>query len=380
MKFVTYAQTLHDLSRIKNLGMTEVILGHIDFSRFGKLSDDDFKNLANRSKELNLRVILEWDILMTEDKFHQLQNKIFDLLPYAEALRVQDPGAFEWCLKNTNHPLQFIAENGNHNIRALEAWIEHAQGRLERIVLSLELPKNKIQEYCEQLKTPCELLGLGRILLFYTPRQLLAPLQDDKVSYNDELVAIGESEESPHKGFPIIENRHGTFMFHIKEFCVLEYAQELEDYGLSSLRLDLRWTDFSVIDLIMSYMKKEINFEELKNTYPQDLMKGFYLTNKTDVLFPKLKNHRLQNRQGDYIGEVIEAEKGSHLAIHIKNERGLKKSDRLRIIHPKGDEFFINIYSLRNLALEDVEIASNDSVAIIQFASGVWVKSHVFYA
>jgi putative protease len=360
--------------------MTEVILGHIDFSRFGKLSNDDFKNLANRSKELNLRVILEWDILMTEDKFHQLQNKIFDLLPHAEALRVQDPGAFEWCLKNTNHPLQFVAENGNHNIRALEAWIEHAQGRLERIVLSLELPKNKIQEYCEQLKSPCELLGLGRILLFYTPRQLLAPLQDDKVSYNDELVAIGESEESPHKGFPIIENRHGTFMFHIKEFCVLEYAQELEDYGLSSLRLDLRWTDFSVIDLIMSYMKKEINFEELKNTYPQDLMKGFYLTNKTDVLFPKLKNHRLQNRQGDYVGEVIEAEKGSHIAIHIKNERGLKKSDRLRIIHPKGDEFFINIYSLRNLALEDVEIVSNDSVAIIQFAGGVWVKSHVFYA
>jgi hypothetical protein len=150
--------------------------------------------------------------------------------------------------------------------------------------------------------------------------------------------------------------------------------------GLSCLRFDLRWTDFSYLDSAMSVIKNEKTFEQFKMSFPQDLMKGFYLTNKTDVLFPKLKNHRLQNRQGDYIGEVIEAEKGSHLAIYVKNELGLKKSDRLKIIHPKGEEFFINIYSLKNLALDDVEAVAGDSVAIIQYASGVWVKSHVFYA
>lgn len=42
MKITTYAQTLHDLNIIKDQGIDEVILGHKDFSRFGKLSSEEF--------------------------------------------------------------------------------------------------------------------------------------------------------------------------------------------------------------------------------------------------------------------------------------------------------------------------------------------------
>jgi hypothetical protein len=108
-------------------------------------------------------------------------------------------------------------------------------------------------------------------------------------------------------------------------------------------------------------------------------MRGFYLVNKTDVLFPKLKNSRLQKREGDYVGEVLEAEKGSHLAIMVKNPTGLKKSDEIKILHPKGHVIEARIYSLKNLALEDVEEVPAGQMAIIQFIGGVWVKSQVFY-
>ena len=108
-------------------------------------------------------------------------------------------------------------------------------------------------------------------------------------------------------------------------------------------------------------------------------MRGFYHVNKTDVLFPKLKNHRLQSREGEYIGEVLEAEKGSHLAIFVKNAKGLKKTDKLKIIHPKGEIFEAMIYSLRNLSLEEVEYVEPQKTALIQFVGGVWVKSQVFY-
>jgi len=382
MKLTTFAQTLNDLSRIKEEGFTEVILSHRDYSRFGKLSTEEYVELTNRARELALRTIFEWDILMTENTFSELASKANDLFANADALRVQDPGALEWCLKHTDKPLQFIAENGNHNLEALKGWIDHAQGRMDRIVLSIELPKKTIEEYASKLETPCELLGLGRILLFYTPRSLLSSLTDDKRAFNQELTAIGESEESPHKGFPILENRHGTFMFHIKEFCLLEYAQELSDMGLGHLRIDLRWTDFGLVSPVSSLVKKFETqaFEEFKAAYPQDLMRGFYLVNKTDVLFPKLKNHRLQKREGDYAGEVMEAEKGSHLAIMIKNTRGIKKSDRLKILHPKGEVFEVGIFNLRNLAMEEVDEVAAGSIALIQFVGGVWVKSQVFYS
>jgi len=381
MKLTTFAQSLNDLNLIKDQGLQEVILGHQDFSRFGKLKTEDFFEFSRRAKELGLKVIFEWDILMTENTFLKLALEIAPFLDSFDSLRVQDPGALEWGFKNTTKPLQFIAENGNHNLPGLQGWIDHVQGRMERIALSIELPKIKIEEYCKILKVHCELLGLGRILLFYTPRQLLSPLSEDKLSFNQEISAVGESEESPHKGFPIIENRHGTFMFHIKDFCLVDFAHELKSLGLGFFRIDLRFSAFDQLKELKALTEdfNEDSFREFKEKYPQDLMRGFYLVNKTDVLFPKLKNHRLQSREGNYLGEVLEAEKGSHLAIFVKNSKGLRKSDKLKIVHPKGEVFEALIYSLRNLSLEEVDYIEPQKTALIQFVGGVWVKSHVFY-
>lgn len=380
MKLTSYGRSLHDLNILKDQGFEEVILEPKSLSRFGKLSNEEFVALATRAKELGLRVLLEWDILMTEDVFTSKLKEISNYIAHADAIRVQDPGAFGWVVRNTDKSLQFIAENGNHNLPALEGWVELAKGRLERLILSIELSKTAIQDYVQKLNVPCELLGMGRILLFYTPRPLLSALAPEKMSMNGELAVLGESEESPHKGFPIVENAHGTFMFHIKEFCLVDFAHELREMGLSYFRIDQRW-DNQLVGEISSLVKSfdATQFDAFKEKYTQDLMRGFYLVNKTDVLFPKLKNSRLQKREGDYIGEVLEAEKSSHLAIMVKNPKGLKKTDQLKILHPKGEIFETKIYSLRNLSLEEVDEIAAGNLAIIQFVGGVWVKSQVFY-
>ena len=107
-------------------------------------------------------------------------------------------------------------------------------------------------------------------------------------------------------------------------------------------------------------------------------MRGFYHVNKSDVLFPKLKNMRLQNRQGDFIGEVLEAEKSSHLAILVKNAKGFRVGDKFQIIHPKGEIFEGEVHSLRNVNLEEVSEIPQGDLALIPFIQGVWVKSQLF--
>lgn len=381
MKLTSYGRSLHDLGRLKDLGYDEVILEPKNLSRFGKLTSEEFISLSVRAQELGLRVLLEWDILMTEDVFTTKLGEVKNLIHHADALRVQDPGALNWAINNTQKPLQFIAENGNHNLKALLGWIELSEGRLERLILSIELSKSTLEEYTKILPISCELLGFGRILLFYTPRALLSALVPEKISQNEEFSAVGESEESPHKGFPLVENQHGTFMFHIKEFCLVDYAHELKNMGLSYFRIDQRWEETSYLPEISKLVTgfSLESFEDLKLKYSQDLMRGFYLVNKTDVLFPKLKNSRLQQREGDYIGEVLEVEKSSFLAIMVKNTKGLKITDSLRILHPKGEIFEVKIYHLKNLAFEDVEFIQAGDIAIIQFVDRVWVKSQVFY-
>ena len=380
MKLTTYAKNLHELNVIKSQGLVEVILEPKSLSRFGKLSNDEFIVLADRCSQLGLRVLLEWDILMTENVFVSKINDVKLLLPYTSALRVQDPGALHWAIENTDRPLQFIAENGNHNLKALQGWIELAEGRIERIVLSIELSKSTIEEYTLKLKTPCELLVFGRILLFYTPRPLLSSLSSEALAHNEEIAAVGESEESPHKGFPLVENTHGTFMFHIKEFCLIEYAHELRAMGLSYLRIDQRWEKSYITEIINLILNFDVlGFDAFKELYHQDLMRGFYLVNKTDILFPKLKNSRLQKREADYVGEILEVEKGSHLAIMVKNSRGLRITDLIKILHPKGEVFESKIYFLKNLDLEEVEFIPAGHLALVQFIGGVWAKSQVFY-
>jgi putative protease len=381
MRLTTYARSLHDLNVMKDLGYEEVILEPKSLSRFGKLPSEEFITLSKRAKELGLRVLLEWDILMTEDVFASKVSEAKELSAFADGIRVQDPGALNWILENTQKPLQFIAENGNHNLKALQGWIELAEGRMERMILSIELSKTAIELYTKELNVPCELLGFGRILLFYTPRPLLSALLPEKISQNEELAALGESEESPHKGFPLVENQHGTFMFHIKEFCLLDYAHELASMNLGFFRIDQRWENPSRLVEASSLVKSfsQESFDHFKDLYSQDLMRGFYLVNKTDVLFPKLKNSRLQQREGNYLGEVLEAEKASHLAVMIKNAKGLRITDCLKILHPKGEEFEVKIYSLRNLSLEDVDFVPAGQIALIQFVGGIWVKSQVFY-
>jgi putative protease len=378
MNVTGFAQNQHDLSLLKDSGATEVILGMREFSRFGRLEHDSFMKLSTSAKSLGLRVIFEWDILMTADSFNLCASKMIDYEAHFDVLRVQDPGAFHWAVHRLEKPIHFIAESGNHNLEALKGWCEAGGSKLERMILSIELSRDSLKEYCSKLPVPCELLGLGRILLFYSPRSLLAPLNPEKIVVNEEIEALGESEESPHKGFPVLENRHGTFMFHIKEFCLIEYAQDLAGIGLSWLRIDSRFNEKSFFPEAVKIVKREAMFENFKSLYPQDLMRGFYHVNKSDVLFPKLKNFRLQNRQGDFIGEVLEAEKASHLAILVKNAKGFKVGDKFQIIHPKGEIFEGEVYSLKNVNLEEVSEVPAGDLALIPFIQGVWVKSQLF--
>ena len=378
MNLTGFANNQHDLSLLKDSGITEVIVGMREFSRFGRLEHDSFMKISTDARALGMRVIFEWDILMTEENFDVCAYKIHSYMEHFDVLRVQDPGAFHWAVHRSEKPIHFIAESGNHNLEGLRGWCEAGGKKLERIVLSIELSRDTLKEYCAKLPIPCELLGLGRILLFYSPRSLLLPLDPEKIGVNEEIEALGESEESPHKGFPVLENRHGTFMFHIKEFCLIEYAADLASIGLSWLRIDQRFNAKNFIPEAVKVVNREAMFENFKAEYPQELMRGFYHVNKSDVLFPKLKNFRLQ-RQGDFIGEVLEAEKASHLAILVKNAKGLKVGDKFQIMHPKGEIFEGEVHSLRNVNLEEVSIVPQGELALIPFINGVWVKSQLFF-
>ncbi len=376
-RFLTMATKIEELDLLSKKSFKEVIISHKDLSRFYR--GEEFSTLAFKAKELGIRVILLWDVLATEDEMaHKI--KIFEGIPkdLYDVVRVQEVGVLNYLLESSDTKIQFIAETGNHNLVGLKTWEGLIGNRLDRMVLSIELDKDKLTHYKSNLNCPLELQVLGPILLFYSPRKLLSPL-DPEVRENEQMRALGNSEESPHKNFPLLENRHGSFMFHIKDLFLLDRWDELEKTGIDFFRLDFHPGDLIKVINDFSWSNwSSLNGNKLKELYSKDVIRGYFQINKSDVLFSKLKNSRLQRKDEDYLGEVAEIVKSDYMAILVKAKKRLKLGDELKAITPEGKEIFFKVCDLKNSSYQNIEEFIDGHLVLLNYKKGVWPKSQIY--
>jgi putative protease len=369
MKLISFALTTEHVDLLISHGVQDIIVSCAELSRFHQNNLETLLSLTNYIKKKNAKVILEWDVLYPENTLPQALS-VFERLPLHDysAIRVQDPGLV-FHVKNNYPwlPIQLILETGNHNLIGLKTWEEYLGKQLEKLILSNELSREHLKSYAAELKTPIEVLIFGRILLFYGPRKLLSPVEKSSSS-NDYITAIGTSEESPHSGFPLIENRHGTFMFNVKDLSLMDHLQELDEIGISFGRVDLRFDNsIDQIGDLLSYKG------------PRPLIKGFYQINKTDVLFSKLKNKKTNRTDKNFIGVVVDVERDKGIAILVKCKNFTHESDsQFKIITPEGKEKILQRFSLRNSSNETIQKAKEGDIVICSFINGVSVKSQVY--
>lgn len=384
MRFLSYARTSEQLLAMRAAGLSEVILEHVDLGRLGTLDTPTLEKLALHARQLDLRPILEWDILMTTPSFEKALHTLSEIdLDLFEAVRVQDPGAYETILTQYPQlPIQLILETGNHNLTAIQNGCQLGAGRVERVVLSIELPKDRIAHAIQNLSVPVEILGLGPILLLYTPRHLLSNREKTTAQWLQEkarsselsplLSAIASGDEGHHQDFRVVENTHGTFLFHPKDYNLIEKRNELRDLGLHSFRVDLRLTPHPETLLA--------SFPEDLSSHPQKFTHCFYQANATDVLFKKLKNTTIQRHDAQYIGEVVESAKGSHVIIHVlgKNQ-SIQKGQSLRWINPQGQVFDTVVEKLINLDAQEVSKVSQGDYAVLPYLKKITAKTAVYH-
>ncbi|MBC7429041.1 MAG: U32 family peptidase [Bacteriovorax sp.] len=396
MKFVTYAENTTQLEELSILVETkriavselEVIVGTTAISRFSENTVAGLEEMIALNQKFKLPLVLEWDVLQQESLF-QKNAELVSRLPLHEfkAIRLQDPGALN--LVKEKFPwlkIQLILENGNHNYTGLTRWSDFLGLQLDRLVLSNELSREHLSKYAAELKTDLEVLVFGRILLFYSPRMLLSPIRKVEVQKNIQdlnIEAYGTSEESPHAGFPLIENRHGTFMFNVKDLYLLDHLEELRSLNIGAVRFDLRFDDsFGHLENCIDLFEKRIKPEdilEIKAEHPRPVIKGFYNINKTDVLFTKLKNKRIQRQDDNYIGEIVDVERDQQMALLIKSKHlSLKSGDQLQLVTPEGKTKTLGLNIFSDTSGVGKECATTNEVVLLPFMSGVVAKTQVY--
>ena len=395
MKFITYVETLAQLTSLNNLVMAknfdkknlEVIVGTSSLSRYSNTGLDELESMITANQKFHLPLVLEWDVLAQETLF-QANAELIARLPLHEfiAIRLQDPGALNLIKEKYSWlKVQLIMENGNHNYAGLTRWSDFLGEQLDRLVLSNELSREHLKNYTSKLTKGLEVLVYGRILLFYSPRLLLSPLKkiDLEKSLSHNIEAFGTSEESPHAGFPLIENRHGTFMFNVKDLYLLEHLEELKSLNLAAVRFDLRFDESfkylgNMLDLFTGAVAHE-SLSEIRANHSRPMIKGFYNVNKTDVLFTKLKNKRIQRQDNNYIGEIVDVERDQQIALVIKSKTlSIQLGDEIKLVTPEGKVKTITLKSLLDTRKIGLNKASTNEVVLIPYISGVVAKTQVY--
>jgi U32 family peptidase len=239
-----------------------------------------------------------------------------------------------------------------------------------------------LMHYCQTLPVSCEVLGVGQILLFYSPRSLLTPHLPSEAEEIPVLQTNIVSTELPNRLFPTLETPHGTLMFFDKDQFILDHLEGLRESGCHRIRLDLRHLgqdgdSAREIDIISQQALADP--AKLRSQWPRETRAPFFKANRTTNFFPRLKSKLTGLRQETCLAESIAGEGKQYVV--FQSLRPFKANDIRCIKLPTGETLDIppNL-SLKNLRGELLEALEHPQIFITDWikkvASGSLLMGH----
>lgn len=378
-QFCTYVSHSSHLAHCQNTGINEVILEHQGLSRMGGLDTVSLLKLLDKFVGAGLTASLQWDLLQTETHFRQSIQILQELpLERFQAIRVQDLGAAEWIRRDHPRlPFHWIVEGSSHNLEGLLRWTNHFGQQLQRLVLSSELPGRMLKKCFSTLPVGCEILGLGRLPLFYTPRMLISPLTGQENSETTAMTARVAVEDTPQRKFRTLENVHGTFLFYDRDLFLLDHLEELRSWGLEVMRIDLRGIPFEMLRQINSaVVNRTISMKELKNRWPAKTFHGFFRANRTERAIKRMKNPHRALKNEPPVAFVLESAKSSYLALMVRQPFSV--GTNLWGVTPEGRNCEIPIHSLANLEQQPLNEALPDQIVLVPHVKFVTAQTLIY--
>lgn len=321
-----YWQNIRPLAR-----GNEVLLEHRQLGRLGELTTSQLIQTAHEVRADGGQPVLVFDIIAQDPQleaaavlFQQLDMTLFT------AVRVQDAGVAYFSQDQLPLPIQLILETGHHNLESYLSWVELLGARLQRIVVSNELPLGWVQQHRSKLPVGLEYLALGPILLFYTPRKLVSPWVADVGAQSWSW-----GSDSDRRRLPVHENHHGTYLYYEKLLFLLPHLNDMEKAGVDCLRLDLRLVDVQrLLEPLGSWLQDGSSLDRLRAELPRRATRGFFKSNRTDKQFVKLKRQRNVPEGLQWIGTVVDTRRGKFTVGHMNQP--LQVGDEVVLVNSLG--------------------------------------------
>jgi len=287
------------------------------------------------------------NIVANDNDFNEL-DEYLEILEKAkvDALIVNDIGLVSYISKKfPNLDIHVSTQANINNSYAADVFVKMGA---KRIVLARELNINQIKKLHEKLGDKIELESFvhGAMCISYSGRCLLSNYLTGRDSNRGACVQACRwkyfiREESRNDELEMQEDERGTYILNSKDLCLIDHLKELEDAGITSLKIEGRMkSDYYVASVVNAYRRALDGYKDFK-ALRDELEKTSHRRYTTGFYFGADDKEYIEDSMPvqTYIftAKVVEDAKDGHVKVEMRNR--FKKGDKLEIL--SADENFL---------------------------------------
>ena len=335
-------------------GADAAYMGLTEFSlrkNAGNFSEAELMEVSKLRRETGKRIYCTMNIIYHEEQIQKLRTMRDEIERWPfDAFIVSDIGAVPFFRDNfPERELHLSTQASCINSESAKMYRDMG---FKRIILGREASLDDIKRIKDAVpELELEAFVHGAMCMAYSGRCLLSAHlagrsgnQGDcahTCRWNYRLHYALEEEERPGVYYPIDEEDGYTTILSSKDLCMIDHIRELEDAGLSSLKIEGRMKSVYYVAVVTRAYRKAIDRAPDLDMYKRDLFDvshreyttGFFFSSNAidtaDVSRPTSYGYE---RNYTFLGSVREKTGEDRYALDIRNQ--IRKGDTLEFIGP----------------------------------------------
>ena len=316
----------------------------------GNFSDDDLERVRALKERTGKKIYVTMNILFKESQMEALHGMRDEIARWPfDAFIVSDIGTVPFLRKNFPDRQLHLSTQASC-INSESARMYHDMG-FSRVILGREASLDDIRRIKDKVpELELEAFVHGAMCMAYSGRCLLSAHlagrsgnQGDcshTCRWNYRLAL--EEEERPGTYYPIEEYGDYTTILSSKDLCMIDHVKELEDAGLSSLKIEGRMKSVYYVAVVTRAYRKAIDMDRDADIYRRDLFDvshreyttGFFFSSNaidtpSDVSRPTSYGYE---RNYIFLGSVLGRMPDGSYRLDVRNQ--IRKGDLVEFIGP----------------------------------------------
>ena len=308
IELLSPAGNYEKLATAFNYGADAAYMGMTEFSlraNAGNFSIEEAEKVRALKEKTGKKVYCTLNILFREKQMEKLLSEKDEIGSWPfDAFIVSDIGTVPFLRKNfAEKELHLSTQASCLNSESVKMYRDMG---FKRIILGREASLDDIRRIKDKVpEMELEAFVHGAMCMSYSGRCMLSSFLTGRSAnrgdcshtcrWNYRLYALEEEERKGHY-YPIEENDGYTTILSSKDLCMIDHVKELEEAGLSSLKIEGRMKSVYYVAVVTRAYRKAIDDAPDKDEYKRDIFDVSHREFTTGFFF---KDDPIEGREDD---------------------------------------------------------------------------------